>query len=386
MSINSSTLISLLSEFKEYAEVKADILSEYADLLNSPERIYLFGCSKQQGSDIKKGFENLGYKIEGFIDNDPNKQGKDFLGVKVYSLDEVKQINKNPLIVITTAGWLNVVKQQLKMNGFSKIIPYQILYLFNPDVFKSGIAFSNLLGEVMANFDEYAKTYRMLADNKSRIIYINLLLFRLTYNDDYTFISCGSKENVVRYFNDKIISLSENEVFVDGGGFDGDTTLEFITAAKKSYKKVYLFEPDKSNLHKAKSNLKAYDNIEFFDRGLFTEHKVIKFQSNSDITSNVCEDGNLEIECVSLDELIEEKVSLIKLDIEGSEADAILGARKHIQNDTPKLIISGYHRPGDLWKLPKLIFEMNNRYDLFIRHYSQTVYESVFYFIPKPQN
>jgi ribonuclease HII len=48
--------------------------------------------------------------------------------------------------------------------------------------------------------------------------------------------------------------------------------------------------------------------------------------------------GNSQIEAVSLDECLgNEKVSFIKMDIEGSEYEALLGAKNIIMRDKPKL-------------------------------------------------
>ena len=61
--------------------------------------------------------------------------------------------------------------------------------------------------------------------------------------------------------------MSSGEVFVDAGGYDGDTTEEF-SKRYPNYKKVFLFEPSLSNLNKAKLRLNHHHSIEFFERGL----------------------------------------------------------------------------------------------------------------------
>ena len=45
-------------------------------------------------------------------------------------------------------------------------------------------------------------------------------------------------------------------------------------------------------------------------------------------------------------------VSLINMDVEGMEAEAIAGMAKTLRRHRPKLLIAGYHRSEDLWRLP----------------------------------
>ena len=85
----------------------------------------------------------------------------------------------------------------------------------------------------------------------------------------------------------------------------------------------------------------------------------------------------VEVDCV--DSLIKEPVSYIKLDVEGSEYQALLGARKTIETYSPRLAVCIYHKPEDVWELPWLIHEMNPAYQFYIRHYSYTEVETVLY-------
>ena len=57
-----------------------------------------------------------------------------------------------------------------------------------------------------------------------------------------------------------VLDLKEDEVFIDVGGFDGATSIEFIKHCPH-YKSIYIFEPVENNLDKAKKNLKDYKNI-----------------------------------------------------------------------------------------------------------------------------
>ena len=73
------------------------------------------------------------------------------------------------------------------------------------------------------------------------------------------------------------------------------------------------------------------------------------------------------------------KVDFIKMDIEGAETDAIIGAKKILKKYKPKLAISIYHKPDDFWSIPLLIKDINTDYKFMFAHHSPIQWESVIY-------
>lgn len=80
-----------------------------------------------------------------------------------------------------------------------------------------------------------------------------------------------------------------------------------------------------------------------------------------------------------MDNLISEKVTFIKMDIEGAEYNALLGCKKIIREQKPKLAICIYHKPEDIIEIPELILSINKEYQFYIRHYSTTWAETILY-------
>ena len=74
-----------------------------------------------------------------------------------------------------------------------------------------------------------------------------------------------------------------------------------------------------------------------------------------------------------------EAPTFIKMDIEGAEKEAILGAENIIRIQKPKMAVSIYHKREDIWELPKLLLEMNPEYRFYLRHYSFRDAETVLY-------
>lgn len=61
------------------------------------------------------------------------------------------------------------------------------------------------------------------------------------------------------------------------------------------------------------------------------------------------------------------RVDIIKMDIEGAEYDALIGAKNTILRDKPILMISAYHKPEDLFVLPEFINSLDCGYDIYFR-------------------
>lgn len=185
-----------------------------------------------------------------------------------------------------------------------------------------------------------------------------------------------------QYFSPDFIKYEEEEVFVDGGCLDLGSSLQMKKYCK-NVKKVYAFEPDPENYQnclKAKERTN-FDAAEVFPFGLGSRRETITFQATHDGSSLVCEHGNMTISVVPMDEVIppEERITMIKLDVEGSELEALKGAQKIIRRDKPKLAICIYHKHEDMTEIPLYIKQLVPEYKLYIRHHSNTEGETVLY-------
>lgn len=70
----------------------------------------------------------------------------------------------------------------------------------------------------------------------------------------------------------------------------------------------------------------------------------------------------------TIDALAEEReVSLIKMDVEGAELQALAGGRETLQKFAPKLFVAAYHYDVDLFRLPLLLQKIVPQYKIYLR-------------------
>lgn len=240
--------------------------------------------------------------------------------------------------------------------------------------------------DLQRNITHYDWLYERLEDGESKRVFTNLIAYRVL--PLLTFLKAAYDDKTPQYFDRNIVSCDKDEVFADCGGFVGDTTEEYIRQYKH-YRHIYVYEPSDDNIDSCRNNLSQYENITVRQCGVGEKHTYLSMRNSSSASSFVDGAGNDEtekVEVVSLDEDIQEKVTFIKMDIEGSEISALLGAKKHIRDDFPKLAVCLYHVISDIWEIPSLIDEIHPGYRFYIRHYNYPEnWETVLYAIPPEQ-
>ena len=149
----------------------------------------------------------------------------------------------------------------------------------------------------------------------------------------------NTKEEVLKYYcgicmeqdrqsphvyMDEQFGVEEGDVVVDVGVAEGNFSLQVIDKVSK----IYMIESDKDWIKALECTFGEYKD------------KVVMINKFvSDYTF-----GSID----SLDNMINEKVNFIKMDIEGCECEALLGARQLIKkSDKLRCAICVYHRDND---------------------------------------
>ena len=229
--------------------------------------------------------------------------------------------------------------------------------------------------------------YNLLSDEKSKEVYKAVLKFKLT--EDYTYL-INVKDDVKKQYFDEVVKFSGEEVFVDCGGYTGDTIEAFLKAVDNKFKHIYSFEPDERNfkiLSEFVSKLpqEIKEKITPINAGVSYKNETFYLQASGGWTTCTSEVTDRTARVTAIDEAGGAAPTFIKMDIETFETYALLGAMDTIINHKPKLAICIYHKFSDLWDIPLLLKQWVSEYKIYIRHYLNTQSETVVYAIPKDQ-
>ena len=311
-----------------------------------------------------------------FIDNDKNKIGKPYRGIECVPLEYVKDNVDNYFILITMANPQAVIKQ-LRENGIEcfdvMATPYKLNFDHQLKIMGAG--------KIQEKIE---KVNSLLEDEKSRQVLQNIV--KSWYCDKYEIKLFEDIYEENQYFSKDIVGLDHETVFVDCGAYIGDLLQCFIKNLDgKQFKKAILFEMSEQVCEVLRQNIKAEydesvrDKITIINKGVSDENAEISYVSSIS-SSHIGKEGIHKGQVVRLDEeLAGEKISMIKMDIEGCEMDALMGCVDLIKKNKPILAICVYHKLSDIWEIPLFLKELVPGYKLYLRHYTHTQTETVCY-------
>ncbi len=229
------------------------------------------------------------------------------------------------------------------------------------------------------NKEGFEQTYQWLCDDLSRETMVCYLDGHINVK---TFPMEPVKDPSPQYYASGILKLSHDEVYVDCGGWDGDTVNRFLKQVKQKYKKIYVFEPDVQMIPKLKSNIDSSVDYVLIDKGAYSMNGRMCFDSEGCGTiTDKADDQTIKV--TKIDDEISESISFLKMDIEGAEVPALEGARNLLMKSFPKMAVCVYHKRDDLIMIPRFIKSLNKDYQLYLRAYHDYVQEVVLYAIPK---
>lgn len=319
------------------------------------------------------------FEVDGVIDDFTSETT--FCGAPIL---KTKEIEKSSLILVAAGGRPLSVKMQLDELGFRSLdyfsfLKYSGLQSLAPIVFNEKFA-----DDFKKHEANYEWIHSLLADEESRTIFRKLVSFRLNYDlDDLKGFSARESE---QYFEDFLNLAPAGETFIDVGGFNGYNSLEFIKLCP-DYSSIHLFEPEPENYQKCVDALQSKPNVFCHPHGLSDKKETLRLEPQGS-GSKISVAGSIRIEVDRLDDALPDscKPTLIKMDIEGAEMLAIEGAKHTISTHHPRLALCVYHNVGDFWRIPRKILSLHRYYSIYLRHYTESIYETVMFFIPQTRS
>ena len=266
---------------------------------------------------------------------------------------------------------------------FENYLPFRFLYLcfisFFYDKETRNQAFSKTF--FAENKDRVRAVVNVLADQKSKKTYLSMIKFRQeTHIKNFPLFQFVSHRKLY-FFKD--FKFDKDEVFINCGASDWDIK-KFIKRCPE-YRQIIAFQPlttvyeglrnDFKDDHKITTfNACVYDtegDIPFFEAGSSSKVSV---PNDTEKTTNTTTKPSKTIDGLGL-----ERVSYIKMDIEGSELNALKGAEKTLLRDKPKLAICLYHSDEDMISIIEYLHSLVPEYRLYVRQHCSINTDTVLY-------
>jgi FkbM family methyltransferase len=346
------------------------------------DRLVLFGAGPL-GKGILTGLRQAGLEPIAFADNNQKLWDKEISGLRVLPPDEAARVYGETACFVVTIYQGSSVRHQLASLRCQRISPFVALLWKYADIFipQSGIELPNRLLE---QGEALRKCHGVLADDISKRELCEQLRWR--YWLDYAALSPPFDARNT-YFPMDLLSPTAEEVFVDCGGFDGDTIRSFNEHWGSRFRHAFALEPDPVNRAALASNIEAMgltSRLTIMPYVVGSATGSVSFANTSSAASHVTTgDRGITVECRRLDDIDWSlPPTYIKMDIEGAEPEALAGASELLHRHHPVLAVCTYHRSEHLWQIPNLIRSIAPEYNVFLRRYAEECWEGVCYAIP----
>ena len=134
-------------------------------------------------------------------------------------MQTLTELPKSTPVVIASHRVLRVT-QRLRDLGFKTVVPFAMLQVLAPDIFPPHMFYDELLDDLWTHRAEYQALHDRLADDRSRQVLDAVIGFRRTL--DPAVLQPVVTEHDL-YAPEGLFEFADDEVYVDGGSYDGDT-------------------------------------------------------------------------------------------------------------------------------------------------------------------
>jgi len=320
---------------------------------------YLGGCGKPifiygmgNGAEkLKRELDDAGIPLSGIFASDEFVRGHSFLGHKVIKYSELP---KEAVILLAFGSFLPEMLERFDKMSSEHEFYAPDLPLFGEERFDEKV--------LSLRKSEIEKAYYALCDEQSRLVFKNTVLHKISGKIHYLRQMESDKSEI---YTD-LLKINGSEDYLDLGAYDGDTVRELLEFTGGSFNNVTAVEPDPKNFKKLVNKTPQAVCI---NKGVYSFCGELSFSTEASRNSSVSESGKRKIEVDTIDNIVGDgHVSYIKMDVEGSEKNALLGAKKTISRCRPRVLVSAYHRMWDFFELVNLMNEMLPDYRLYMRH------------------
>ncbi len=235
--------------------------------------------------------------------------------------------------------------------------------------------------------EQLKQVYDMLEDEVSKDIYIhkvNYLVTGKSFYLDHIIDICVSdlkcaESSLAQDIEDRFSGLESNHtdavIVIGTGNYFEEIKAELCREGVSCERILNLGN------YVPMSSARQYFEEPFLAYSTWDEEAMLNFSQMGNACSDICENGSTVIRTMPIDRVVREKVTFIKMDVEGAELKSLMGAHDTILRDRPKLAVSIYHKYEDMIQIPLYIKSLVPEYRLYVRHYSNNACETVLYAI-----
>ncbi|GAB7127196.1 hypothetical protein JCM19000A_17030 [Silvimonas sp. JCM 19000] len=349
--------------------------------VRADQPVWIFGAGNF-GQDLCRAMQKNGVSVAGFIETTP--RAKTALNLPIKSWSELTAQDRQAQLalgILNRAAAFDQLIELATAAGFDAVVmPWDSYDQFGADLgwrfWLSTRAF------LQAHLPRMRDVLARLGDDTSRNVLLRLMAFRLGVDLDFASVQSAEPQ----YFNELTLPALRGRAitYVDCGAYNGDTYIDLARQDGIRCQQALLLEPDPANYAALARNMAGqYPEAVCLPLAAAEQYTILSFNSGQGEGGSISATGDQHIAATALDQLLPQgHVDLIKLDVEGAEAQVLRGARNLIARSRPVLALSLYHNPQDIWELPELLFELCDGYDFYIRQHFFNSFDCVLYAIP----
>jgi FkbM family methyltransferase len=374
----SSTLIKTLFE-ELRSERELDDRAE--PLFNDGRAVYIYGAGGA-GKDLARLLRKQGIALAGFLDREP--RGGTWEGIPILKPEAIPAADRARVHAV-----IGVFNGRTEMPPIARLL-HDLGYGRVTTFLEFHAHYAAELGDrywltdtrFYLDQEEAATEGAQIWDDQvSRDVYASVLHFRFTRK--YELLPPPGLHD--QYFPEGLPAWPKPVRFVDCGAFNGDT-VRALLQRHPDVEAFAAFEPDPGNFRELETFVQAQSLAgiaSLYPCVVGARTHQIRFSAGAGEASCKSEQGETEVQCVALDETLSAfRPTVIKMDVEGSEPDALVGARGLIERHRPGLAISVYHRPEHLWTIPLLLRSWLKGGRHYLRTHAYNSFEVIYYWLP----
>lgn len=328
-----------------------------------------------------------------FSDNGLARQGTTIEGLSVLSPADAVRRHPDAIFVITIWGANSTHRQahsreQLTRLGAAEVCSFPVL-AWHHHRWALPHYLVDLPDGPLHEAPRVRAAFETFADEASRQEFVDQVRLRVTGTYDHL----RSPVKHRQYYPDDVVGWRAGEVIVDGGAYDGDSLRSWIDWRGADFARWIAIEPDPANLARFRETVAAQSaelarRVVTHEVALGTRRGELTFSATGDAGATTAQDHargapTVTVQVAPLDELVaDEQVSLIKLDIEGGELEALGGSAGTVSRCRPVLAICAYHRQDHLWEVPLRCRELMPDSRLVLRPHNEEGWDLVCYAVP----